>query len=56
MFWLFNLFSILVALFGGLKKDIHVVPLDENPVENVCGNEGGGGGGDGTVVIPPGGA
>ena len=55
MFWLFNLFSILVALFGGLKKDIHAVPLDENPVENVCGNEGGGGG-DGIGVIPPGGA
>ena len=55
MFWLFNLFSILVALFGGLKKDVHAVPVDENPVENVCGNEGGGGG-NGTVVIPPGGA
>ena len=55
MFWLFNLFSILVALFGGLKKDVHAVPVDENPVENVCGNEGGGGG-DGIGVIPPGGA
>ena len=56
MFWLFNLFSILVALFGGLKKDIHAVPVDENPVENICGNEGGGGNGDGTGVLPPGGA
>ncbi len=56
MFWLFNLFSILVALFGGLKKDVHAVPLDNNPVEDVCGDEGGGGGGNGTVVIPPGGA
>jgi len=55
MFWLFNLFSILVALFGGLKKDIHAVPLDNNPVEDVCGNEGGGGG-NGIGVIPPGGA
>ncbi len=55
MFWFFNLLSILVALFGGLKKDIHVVPLDENHVEDVCGNEGGGGG-NGTGVLPPGGA
>ena len=54
MFWLLNLFSILVALFGGLKKNIHVAPLVDNPVEDVCGG-GGGGNGTGSDVIPPGG-
>ena len=50
MFWFLNLISILVALFGGLRKDIHAAPINGDPVEDVCG-----GGGNELEPLEPGG-